>query len=662
MINALIVACGLLAVSNSPTAPSDQDLKAYQEARAQAKRDPAAHVRLALWCEAHGMEAERIKHLGIAVLSDPSNATARGLLGLVAFDGGWQSPDKVSDKVRADADLAAALAEYNAKRAKTPNTADAQWQLALWCEQKGLKPEATAHLTAVVRLEPRREDAWRHLGYKKLNGHWTTEAQLAAAKADVEAQKLADHHWKPLLEKYRDWLGKKDKQVAAENALIGVTDPRAVPSIWQVFATGSAAPQKVAVQLLGQVASPAASRGVAFLAVFGKSDEVRRVAVETLTQRDAREFLDPLIAVLRNRLKYEVRPVGGPGSPGMLFVEGERYNVRRLYAAPPLPDQTQQMLAQSYSGFVAPLDRAELAFFTAPAGNQRNNVAAGQANALEPGMAASSPMAGLLLRRQVIVARNLAEAQKSAEASQQQLQSDIAEVDAYNKGVGQANEHVMLALKNVTGQDLSDDHDTWMAWWSNEQGYSYNQASTDAPKPTFEQLVPSGYTPSYARSSHSCFGAGTQVCTFEGSRPIETIRVGDRVLTQDTRTGAMSFQPVMAVYHNRPAETFRVQLGDETIVATGIHRFWKAGKGWTMARELKPGDTIRQIGGVARVASVESDAVQPVFNLEVAEGQSFFVGKHGALVHDNSLVKPALHPFDAEPELTVASSNRAAAN
>ena len=107
----------------------------------------------------------------------------------------------------------------------------------------------------------------------------------------------------------------------------------------------------------------------------------------------------------------------------------------------------------------------------------------------------------------------------------------------------------------------------------------------------------------------------------------------------------------MAVFHNAPAPTLRIKLGDETVVATGIHRFWKAGKGWVMARELKPGDALRTIGGTARVGSVETDVVRPVFNLEVAEGQSFFVGAAGTLVHDNSLVTPAPAPFDALAEV-----------
>jgi hypothetical protein len=75
-----------------------------------------------------------------------------------------------------------------------------------------------------------------------------------------------------------------------------------------------------------------------------------------------------------------------------------------------------------------------------------------------------------------------------------------------------------------------------------------------------------------------------------------------------------------------------------------------------MARELKPGDLVRGIDGVARVSSVEPGDEQPVFNLEVARGQSFFVGRRGLLVHDNSLVAPSPSPFDARPALSAENS------
>ena len=39
-----------------------------------------------------------------------------------------------------------------------PDTAEAHWKLALWCEQKGLKGEATVELLAVTGLDPAPEN------------------------------------------------------------------------------------------------------------------------------------------------------------------------------------------------------------------------------------------------------------------------------------------------------------------------------------------------------------------------------------------------------------------------------------------------------------------------------------------------------------------------
>ena len=70
MLSAFIVGCGLMGAVPADSGPSADDLKTYNEARAQAKRDPSAHVKLALWCEAHSMNSERLKHLAIALLVD----------------------------------------------------------------------------------------------------------------------------------------------------------------------------------------------------------------------------------------------------------------------------------------------------------------------------------------------------------------------------------------------------------------------------------------------------------------------------------------------------------------------------------------------------------------------------------------------------------------
>ena len=174
----------------------------------------------------------------------------------------------------------------------------------------------------------------------------------------------------------------------------------------------------------------------------------------------------------------------------------------------------------------------------------------------------------------------------------------------------------------------------------------HRPAGQTAEKPTITQILAPYPTP-----SHSCFAAGTPVQTVDGPRTDRGVKIGDRILTQDTTTGVLSYQPALAVFHNPPADTLRLRLGGEDVVATGIHRFWKAGQGWVMAREIKVGDAIRKLGGTARVEAVEADKKQRVFNLEVARGSDFLVGRSGILVHDNSLVETVAKPFDTAPDV-----------
>ncbi len=340
MLSALVLGSTLLAALGSSPAdvqPTRPDMAAYEAAKAKVGRDADAQVKLALWCEAHGLSAERIKHLTLAILINPTHATARGLLGLVANGGKWQKPEDVRTQLTSDPAAQAALQEYLRRRAATPDRPDAQWKLAQWCDQAGLKEQALAHYNAVVRLDPRREAAWKKLGYKKSGNRWVKPDQLALEKAEAEHQRLANRHWKPLVEKYRDGLKAKDpvRRTQAETSLAGITDPRAVPAVWDVLATGDERSQLMAVQVFGQIDGSAASKAVAALAVFSPSAAVRGRAIETAARRDARDFLDSVLALIRKPFRYKVQPVNGPGSQGELFVEGERYNIQRLYRVEP---------------------------------------------------------------------------------------------------------------------------------------------------------------------------------------------------------------------------------------------------------------------------------------------------------------------------------------
>src|SRR5262249_42047522 len=159
------------------------------------------------------------------------------------------------------------------------------------------------------------------------------------------------------------------------------------------------------------------------------------------------------------------------------------------------------------------------------------------------------------------------------------------------------------------------DPDAWRRWWSEEQGVSYYRTSK-YDKPVIRRVSRTTLVLAPPSSGHGrCFAKGTPVRTVLGPRPIEELHVGDRVLPSDVTPGALEVRPVVAVRHNPPSTTLRLTLGSESVVTTPIHRFWKSGAGWVMARDLKPGDPVRAIGGVVRVVATAPDAVQPVYNL-----------------------------------------------
>jgi hypothetical protein len=86
-----VVICGV-CLAAAPAAESESKANAlalYQQAKADVGRDADSHVRLALWCERYGLKSERIKHLTIAILTDPAHAAAHGLLGMVK---GFRTP------------------------------------------------------------------------------------------------------------------------------------------------------------------------------------------------------------------------------------------------------------------------------------------------------------------------------------------------------------------------------------------------------------------------------------------------------------------------------------------------------------------------------------------------------------------------------------------
>ena len=122
MLYPILICCAMIGDDGSanPNPPSDR--AAYESAQAKAGKDAAAHVRLALWCEEHGLSAERVKHLALAIAYDPANVLARGLAGLVAYQGKWKRPEDLKREAKSDPARSALVREYLERRTRAPHT------------------------------------------------------------------------------------------------------------------------------------------------------------------------------------------------------------------------------------------------------------------------------------------------------------------------------------------------------------------------------------------------------------------------------------------------------------------------------------------------------------------------------------------------------------
>lgn len=101
-----------------------------------------------------------------------------------------------------------AFGEYILKRDKTAKTdPKAQYELALWCADKGLNPQATLHLKAVISLEPHHIAARERLGYVWIAGEWylkdSPEAEARRKKSERlrSKPKVLTRDYKPRIPK-----------------------------------------------------------------------------------------------------------------------------------------------------------------------------------------------------------------------------------------------------------------------------------------------------------------------------------------------------------------------------------------------------------------------------------------------------------------------------
>ncbi|WP_082922617.1 polymorphic toxin-type HINT domain-containing protein [Halothiobacillus diazotrophicus] len=153
-----------------------------------------------------------------------------------------------------------------------------------------------------------------------------------------------------------------------------------------------------------------------------------------------------------------------------------------------------------------------------------------------------------------------------------------------------------------------------------------------------------------------CFAAATLVHTKKGLRPIEEICVGDWVLSYpDDQQPPDKFREGHEYTYRQVTQTFVtenqpisklivaeiVNNRRETIYVTPNHPIYRKYSGWVPVSEFEPGDVVENYQFrnlmVARVFHAVDFAT--VYNLEVDEFHTYYVGEEGIWVHNKCEVE-----------------------
>jgi Ca-activated chloride channel family protein len=170
--------------------------------------------------------------------------------------------------------------------------------------------------------------------------------------------------------------------------------------------------------------------------------------------------------------------------------------------------------------------------------------------------------------------------------------------------------------------------------------------------------------PAYSYSG-GCFPSGTQIWTQQGFMAIEEIQEGIKVYSQDTNTGQWAYKKVIdtSILEYR-GDMVTINTGKGEIEATGNHPFRVIrGRGlryrpaavdvpyrergltargrWVEARHLMTGDVLEGLDNteLAVKSLFFSYAPITVYNLTVADFNTYTVGREGLLVHNKSAGK-----------------------
>jgi hypothetical protein len=715
---AVSIACfwaisGRLSAAEPERTPPE---RRHQHPNPKAANEAAAGlVQAGLNAEAAGDQAARDQALDKALAAAPDFAPARWQKGQVRFEGKW-TPFDAAQQAAARNPL---FAEYRKLRDEVGGTIQGQTTLAHWCAKHKLTDEEQVHWRTILALEPENREAIKHLGLVRFEGVWVKPAQSMIFKKHAKQLKDARDHWMPICERLQHELDHGTDQARAQSAarLREINDPAAIRSMMNVLSIAgrlhglekpSIATNLLLVEVLGNMPQQEATNALLYEVLENPADEVALAVTDALKPRSLQSYVPVLLSKLESPVqgKYQIQtqPDGTIVYEHRYYRQGAQADellVKELCVRPssPILSTNTPGVAESYQMALAQVtaaaeqNQADVERRVAGAEKLKKRIESvlQRATGQEYGDSPSLWWQYWIDFNELFVPGDRALQQHSQRLVFTYFvpTPELFLAGAAGGGGGGAGGKGKGAGGFAVGQaGGATGFGANPAFPGGQGGGIQGLGSLHAGGRPFnmgwvyDPLYPSFYPPQTLQlpgmfllplngwgvlAPTTCFGAGTLVATLAGPTPIEQIKVGDRVLSQDPETGELAYKPVLKTTVRPPAEMVTLAVKSakaasrsaarepneqETFVSTKGHPFWVNGKGWQMTKNLESGNHLHTVTGFAEVESLEDADSVEAYNLVVDEFHTYFIGNSHVLVHDNSFAKPLLNSVPGLPQET----------